>query len=145
MKYSIYALLLAATSAIAAPSPAKRDGGFRLINLRARRSLDHTMSFTLIDTTTVSKIPWDCNLIWPQNSAPDQNAACGPNGDYLVQFPDGFTDIGHFTMAIERTGASPIGGRAYLDENDGKWECLETPEGLVKKDCRYEGIYEIGL
>ncbi|GAB1213118.1 hypothetical protein ATERTT37_002267 [Aspergillus terreus] len=135
MKLSITALLLATSAAIAAPAPNKRDGAFVLNGLRARISLDGTMSFSLLDTNgPAGETPVDCNLIWPTNSAPDQNARC-TGGEYLIQFPDGFTDIGKFTLALERVARTPVGGRAYLDETDGKWNCVENPEEMVKKDC----------
>ncbi|OJD18569.1 hypothetical protein AJ78_01410 [Emergomyces pasteurianus Ep9510] len=146
MKFSVYAFFLAATSAVAAPATIKLDGQFSISGLRARKALDHTMSFTLLDTApTGGNIPIECNMIWPSNSAPDQNAACGPEGEYLLKFPDGFAGIGHFTLAIERVTAEPIGGRAYLDENDGKWNCVDNPEPHVVKDCHYNGIYIIPL
>ncbi|GES65844.1 hypothetical protein ATEIFO6365_0012023600 [Aspergillus terreus] len=145
MKLSITALLLATSAAIAAPAPSKRDGAFVLHGLRARISLDGTMSFSLLDTNgPAGETPVDCNLIWPANSAPDQNARC-TGGEYLVQFPDGLTDIGKFTLALERVAGTPIGGRAYLDETDGKWNCVENPEEMVKKDCHYDGAYTIPL
>ncbi|KLJ11888.1 hypothetical protein EMPG_12981 [Blastomyces silverae] len=146
MKVSVYALLLAATSAIAVPAAVKRDGQFTVTNLKARNALDNTMSFTLDDATPDGKLKRvHCNMIWPSNSAPDQNAACGPDSEYLLKFPDGFTGIGHFTLAIERVDSHPIGGRVYLDENDGKWNCVENPEPQVAKDCQYAGSYTIPL
>ncbi|PGH30668.1 hypothetical protein GX50_06577 [[Emmonsia] crescens] len=146
MKVSVYTLLLAATSTIAVPATVKREGQFSISGLRARKALDHTMSFILLDTTTpAADIPIECNMIWPSNSAPDQNAACGSDSEYLLKFPDGFPGIGHFTLAIERVTAEPIGGRAYLDENDGKWNCVDNPEPHVAKDCHYDGVYTIPL
>ncbi|KAE8378165.1 hypothetical protein BDV26DRAFT_197769 [Aspergillus bertholletiae] len=145
MKTSIVATVLAATAAIAAPTVAKRDGQFVISDLKARTSLSRTMSFTLLDTSAPGgEVTTDCNMIWPANSAPNQNARCN-GGQYLIQFPDGFPGIGHFTLALERIGADPIGGRAYLDENDGKWQCVENPEPHVKKDCKYDGSYTIPL
>lgn len=65
MKLSITALLLATSAAIAAPAPNKRDGAFVLNGLRARISLDGTMSFSLLDTNgPAGETPVDCNLIW---------------------------------------------------------------------------------
>lgn len=65
MKFSVAAVLLAATTAIAAPAPNKRDGAFVINGLRARLSLDGTMSFSLLDTNgPAGETPVDCNLIW---------------------------------------------------------------------------------
>ncbi|KAL5363471.1 hypothetical protein BJX96DRAFT_187020 [Aspergillus floccosus] len=134
MKLSITALLLAASAAIASPAPSNSDGAFVINGFRARISLDGTMSFSLLDTNgPAGETPVDCNLIWPANSVPDQNARC-TGGEYLIQFPDGFTDIGKFTLALERVAGTPIGGRAYLDETDGKWNCLENPEEMQPKE-----------
>ncbi|KAF9889452.1 hypothetical protein FE257_007354 [Aspergillus nanangensis] len=146
MKLSIATILLAAaTSALAAPVADKRDGGFQISNLHARTALDNTMSFDLLDTNNPSgTVSEHCNMIWPSTSAPDQSATCGV-AKYKLQFPDGFPSIGHFTMAIEREGADAIGGRAYFDENDGKWNCVDHPEDMVKKDCVLAGNYFIPL
>ncbi|KAK2813807.1 hypothetical protein FQN50_000208 [Emmonsiellopsis sp. PD_5] len=149
MKLSISAALLAATSALAAPAPTKQSGGFSISNLHARKSLDHTLRFGLLDTNHPSgPLSTECTLIWPANSAPDADAACGPDSGYKIRFPDGFEGgIGKFTLAVERVNVEPIGGRAYLDENaaDGRWKCVEDAEGVVKKDCVFEGVYEIAL
>lgn len=60
MKFSIAALILAATSAIATPIASKRDGSFVISGLKARQSLSNTMSFKLQD----GDASIDCNLIW---------------------------------------------------------------------------------
>ncbi|KAK2749967.1 hypothetical protein FQN55_002685 [Onygenales sp. PD_40] len=148
MKLSIYATILAATSALAAPAPTKRSGGFSISSLHARKALDNTLSFTLLDTNIPSgPLSTECNLIWPANSAPDADAACGPDSGYKIRFPDGFQGLAKFTLAVERVNVEPIGGRAYLDENaaDGKWRCVYDHAGVVKQDCVYEGAYEIPL
>ncbi|KAE8419630.1 hypothetical protein BDV36DRAFT_307611 [Aspergillus pseudocaelatus] len=133
MKFSIAALILAATSAIATPIVTKRDGSFVISDLKARGSLSNTMSFKLQD----GDASIDCNLIWSAKE-PEENARCN-DGKHLIQFPDGF-EFGKFTLAIERIEPNPIGGRAYLDENDGKWNCVDNPEDHVYKDCKYDGF-----
>ncbi|OGM42659.1 hypothetical protein ABOM_008420 [Aspergillus bombycis] len=138
MKFSFAAIVLAATSAIATPIASTRDGSFVIKDLKARDSISNTMSFTLVD----GDASIDCNLIW-DGKAPDANARCNDN-KHLIQFPDGF-EFGRFTLAIERIEPNPIGGRAYLDENDGKWDCVDNPSDHVYKDCKYDGDYTIQL
>ncbi|KAB8201001.1 hypothetical protein BDV34DRAFT_237845 [Aspergillus parasiticus] len=128
MKFSIVALVLAATSAIATPIVTKRDGTFVISGLKARESLSNTMSFKLLD----GDASIDCNLIWSAKE-PEENARCN-DGKHLIQFPDGF-DFKKFTLAIERIEPNPIGGRAYLDATDGKWNCVDNPEDHVYTDC----------
>ncbi|OOO05123.1 hypothetical protein OAory_01066390 [Aspergillus oryzae] len=138
MKFSIVALVLAATSAIATPIVTKRDGTFVISGLKARESLSNTMSFKLLD----GDASINCNLIWSAKE-PEENARCN-DGKHLIQFPDGF-DFKKFTLAIERIEPNPIGGRAYLDATDGKWNCVDNPEDHVYTDCTYDGDYTIQL
>ncbi|KAE8139709.1 hypothetical protein BDV38DRAFT_290996 [Aspergillus pseudotamarii] len=138
MKVSIAALILAVTSAIATPIASKRDGSFVISDLKARESLSNTMSFKLQD----GDASIDCNLIW-SGKAPEENARCN-DSKHLIQFPDGF-EFGKFTLAIERIEPNPIGGRAYLDEHDGKWNCVDNPEDHVYKDCKYDVSFHIAM
>lgn len=65
MQLSIATILLAATSAIAAPSVGKRESNFIIKDLKARTSLSNTMSFTLLDNANPEgDAAMKCNLIW---------------------------------------------------------------------------------
>lgn len=65
MKFTIASVLLAASSAFAAPAPAKRDGSsLQITELWANVGLDATMHFVVTDVNHPDDTPTDCNLIW---------------------------------------------------------------------------------
>lgn len=65
MKFTIASVLLAASSAFAAPAPAKRQAtSLQITDFNANVGLDATMHFVVTDVNYPDDTPTDCNLIW---------------------------------------------------------------------------------
>ncbi|KAF5862706.1 hypothetical protein ETB97_011248 [Aspergillus alliaceus] len=147
MKFTVFSLLLAADSVLAAPSNVARSGSLRISEAQANTSKigDSTMHFVVTDANYPDDTPTDCNLIWASNGSPKQSARCN-NSQYYIRFPNGGQDIGSFTLELERvSGPIPEKGQAVLDRNapGTKWICVDNPMDGVLKRCNYDGVLEI--
>ncbi|KAL4891976.1 hypothetical protein BDV59DRAFT_56483 [Aspergillus ambiguus] len=152
MKTAI-SLLLTATAAFAAPTNTTTQSTSLQISdmwaTTSAKSNNANMHFVLTDPNYPNDTPTDCNLIWPYGSDPDQNARCN-NGQYYIRFPNGATDIGYFTLELERV-SGPIAekGQVLLSDNANggapgtKWICDELNNPGVTERCYYTGILEM--
>ena len=65
MKFAIASILLAASSALAAPAAkTPRTTSIQITELKANVGLDATMHFVVTDANFPDDTPTDCNLIW---------------------------------------------------------------------------------
>ncbi|KAJ5691891.1 hypothetical protein N7462_001314 [Penicillium macrosclerotiorum] len=153
MKLTIISILLAATSASAAPAMTKRSNSLQITDLEARAAGGNsaTLSFVLTDPVYPGDTPTDCNMHWTYGSSPNQSARCN-NGEYYIKFPQGVDDFNRFTLELIRVnGSIPEDGQALLDSNlsgdapGTKWICVSDPEPNVQLDCHYNGTLEIGV
>ncbi|PLB47500.1 hypothetical protein P170DRAFT_193637 [Aspergillus steynii IBT 23096] len=149
MKFSALALLLAAGSAIAAPTTAaKRASALKITDFWAnasRASGTTNMHMVLTDPNYPDDTPTDCNVIWGFGKSPDENARC-IGGNYYIRFPDGGADISQWSIELERVdGPIPVKARFALnDEVEGsKWKCGPTENPGVTERCNYEGVLEV--
>ncbi|KAL2782928.1 hypothetical protein BJX66DRAFT_319489 [Aspergillus keveii] len=124
MKLTACSLLLAASSALAAPALTltARGGALTLTDFTARASAQSrtsAISFTLEDAANYpDDTPTDCQLIWgPNGGLPNENA-CG-NDQYLVRFANGQPSISGFTLEFERV-SGPVAqqGSVTVEESD---------------------------
>ncbi|KAH8425044.1 uncharacterized protein LDX57_002793 [Aspergillus melleus] len=149
MQFSALAALLAAGSAVAAPSTvAKRSSALQITDFWAnasRASQTSNLHFVLTDPNYPDDTPVDCNVIWNFNGSPDENARC-LGSQYYIRFPNGGKDISQLTVELERVeGPIPVKGQAVLnDETEGsKWKCGPTDNPGVTERCTYDGMLEI--
>ncbi|KAL3484908.1 hypothetical protein BJX62DRAFT_47813 [Aspergillus germanicus] len=122
MKFTACSLLLAASSALAAPALTARGGSLTLTDFTARASAQSrtsTISFTLEDAVNYpGDTPTNCQLIWgPNGGLPIENAC--ENDQYLVRFANGQPSISGFTLEFERV-SGPVAqqGSVTIDESD---------------------------
>ncbi|KAI9934860.1 hypothetical protein ASPWEDRAFT_44386 [Aspergillus wentii DTO 134E9] len=149
MKLTIASLLLAASSALAAPTNTTTNY-LQISDFRARAStVGATMHFVVTDKNYPDDTPTDCNLIWSYGSKPKESARCN-NSQYYISFPNGPVDFNRFTLGLERvSGPIPEKGQVLLDSNKSghapgtKWICRDDPEPHVLIDCDYEGVLQM--
>ncbi|KAL2835480.1 hypothetical protein BJY01DRAFT_252605 [Aspergillus pseudoustus] len=122
MKLTVFSVLLAASSAVASPTLAAREGSLTLTDFTARassQSRTSTISFTLEDAVNYpDDTPTNCQLIWGPNGGLPREDACD-NGQYLVRFANGQPGISDFTLEFERvSGSVPQQGTVTVTEDD---------------------------
>ncbi|KAJ5152680.1 uncharacterized protein N7482_009158 [Penicillium canariense] len=152
MKFTaIASVLLAASSAFAAPSNAKRSTSLQITDFQASAADPDSasMHFVLTDPNYPDDTPTDCNLIWSYGSLPKEGARCN-NGEYYIKFPQGAPDFNLFTLELQRvSGSIPEDGQILLSSNANggapgtKWICVNNPVEHVKIRCHYEGTLDI--
>ncbi|CAI7619351.1 hypothetical protein N7533_004480 [Penicillium manginii] len=149
MKYTIASVLLAASSAFAAPASTKREAtSLQITDFNANVGLDATMHFVLTDANYPNDTPTDCNLIWTYGHAPKESARCN-NGKYHIQFPDGAPDLHKFTLGLKRDESDPIQeqGQVLVDSKAeaSNWVCVNNPSDGIKLHCDYSGTLEMPI
>ncbi|KAJ5578122.1 uncharacterized protein N7459_007086 [Penicillium hispanicum] len=152
MKFTTTSILLAASSAIASPTMAKRAGPIQISDFNAIAgpvSPGATMHFVVTDPNYPEDTPTDCNLIWTYGHLPKQNARCN-NAEYYIKFPQGAPDFNLFTLELQRVnGSIPEDGQVLLNSNKNggapgtKWICEDNPRPYVNITCAYDGILEM--
>ncbi|KAL2807790.1 hypothetical protein BJX63DRAFT_411174 [Aspergillus granulosus] len=131
MKSAALSLFLAASSAIAAPSLAAREGFLTLTDFTARassQSRTSTISFILADLVNYpDDTPTSCRLIWGPNGPPNENVC--DNGQYLVRFADGQPGISSFTLEFKRV-SGPVAQQGTVTISEGDEYTCSYSQGV---------------
>ncbi|KAL3464480.1 hypothetical protein BJX64DRAFT_286290 [Aspergillus heterothallicus] len=132
MKFTALSLLLAASSAVASPTLAAREGSLTLTDFTGRassQSRTSTISFILEDAVNYpGDTPTNCQLIWgPNGGLPNENA-CG-NGQYLVRFANGQPGISDFTLEFERV-SGPVAQQGTVTITEGDEYTCSYSQGV---------------
>ncbi|KAJ5378072.1 uncharacterized protein N7496_005481 [Penicillium cataractarum] len=151
MKFTIPTIILAASSAFAAPAEVKRSTQFQVTDFWAIASYptsSASMHFVLTDPNYPDDTPTDCNLLWTYGNSPKQSARCN-NGEYYIKFPQGAPDFNLFTLELERVNGTIAEDRQILlssNANGGapgtKWICKNDPSEDIRIRCDYDGTLE---
>ncbi|KAJ5369069.1 uncharacterized protein N7496_008829 [Penicillium cataractarum] len=145
MKFTILATTLAAaTTAIAAPSTAKRDlYPISVTDLTASyydQSKPETtlVNFKMSDPNT--NIDTSCNAHWSVGQAATIKFNCS-DPSYQLSFPNGIYNVEDFLIEISRPDGSESGkARAY----GTSWKC-EKHDGYPSETCAWDGVFHVGI